>query len=857
MKSNSSSNVREGMYQGSDGKNYMLYNLVDMHGGGDLIPWMRYAIKTGDYSLLDGYLEGAVMVRDMMYNNGKGRIESVSELVKRRNKERNERLGAFSRKKGKGKSGPNILENLDAEVNQQDLKKALKLLDGGKNGKGDAKYREIAWKYESRGSMGETIVGCCLMQASLVHNLLALRLMTMYPPLINDIYISEDYYGLAPIHQAIVNDDSKMLYFLITHGADINQRCYGAFFCPHDQVSSRTDSLEHEYVDVDVETDYQNRMYFGEYPLAFAACVNQIDCFKLLRAKKADPNRQDTNGNTVLHMTVIHENIDMFLLAYESGAKLQVLNKQNLTPLTLSAFLAKKIMFEHLLKIESQVLWERGGTFSISYPLAKIDSIDPDTGDLNDNSVLSLVVYGDSEKHLDLIDGLLEDILKAKWKSFGLKRWIRSLLIFAIHWTCCIAAFLTRPIEMTTVVISGFSLTPEMVPSNDTQYSPDYIKNIQCHLLHYGAQGDLGYARLFFECLSIAFGVGQIVIQSDMIRREGFTKWWKIMRAFPAKIMYFISVILNVLLVPLRFLCFANEIFLTADNVISIICIVLCTVHFLYYCRAIKFIGPFVLMIYTIIMRDLIRFFIIYAVFLMGFSQAFYIVFLAGERIYNQQYEEALKEWNANNVFANGSEDDAPVKHENIMSNPIESLLRLFIATIGEFTTFYRELNAIPERALAVLGKILFMIFEMVVSLMQFNLLIAMMSRTYELIFRTQKEYKRQWAQVILLLEMSLPAKERQDHLLRYSRPIGTDKRKRAFVVIRKAQVLTESERILKMKEEETKRLEKQQVLKRRLRGLMEQTGTTPMPMETGIPTGGTRRRSRRKTEIDGGSRLM
>lgn len=62
-------------------------------------------------------------VRDMMYNGGKGKLESVATLVKRRNKERNERLGAFSRKKGKGKSGPNILDDFNQEANQGDLKK--------------------------------------------------------------------------------------------------------------------------------------------------------------------------------------------------------------------------------------------------------------------------------------------------------------------------------------------------------------------------------------------------------------------------------------------------------------------------------------------------------------------------------------------------------------------------------------------------------------------------------------------------------------------------------------------------------------------------------------------------------------
>lgn len=31
-----------------------IYRLVDMHGGGELIPWMRYAMQSGDPSFIDG-----------------------------------------------------------------------------------------------------------------------------------------------------------------------------------------------------------------------------------------------------------------------------------------------------------------------------------------------------------------------------------------------------------------------------------------------------------------------------------------------------------------------------------------------------------------------------------------------------------------------------------------------------------------------------------------------------------------------------------------------------------------------------------------------------------------------------------
>ncbi|GMR47361.1 hypothetical protein PMAYCL1PPCAC_17556, partial [Pristionchus mayeri] len=83
---------------------------------------------------------------------GRGELFTVTELVKLRNKERNAMLGTFSRKKGKGKSGPNVLDGFNQEgENVGDLKKALKLLDGGgKIGKGESKYRELVWKLDER-----------------------------------------------------------------------------------------------------------------------------------------------------------------------------------------------------------------------------------------------------------------------------------------------------------------------------------------------------------------------------------------------------------------------------------------------------------------------------------------------------------------------------------------------------------------------------------------------------------------------------------------------------------------------------------------------------------------------------------
>ncbi|KHJ94905.1 ankyrin repeat protein [Oesophagostomum dentatum] len=138
-------------------------------------------------------------------------------------------------------------------------------------------------------------------------------------------------------------------------------------------------------------------MYWGELPLSFAACTNNQDCFRLLRAFKADPNMTDTNGNTVLHLTIIHDLPEMFNLAYKSGASLSVRNNLKLTPLALAARLANKGMFSLILECEMDIVWRYGNIVCKAYPLLEIDTIREDDGGLNPNSVLANVVYGVSK----------------------------------------------------------------------------------------------------------------------------------------------------------------------------------------------------------------------------------------------------------------------------------------------------------------------------------------------------------------------------------------------------------------------------------------------------------------------------
>lgn len=63
--------------------------------------------------------------------------------------------------------------------------------------------------------------------------------------------------GENVLHIAIVNEDPSMVRFLLDANVNIHERCFGNFMCPEDQKFSRSDSLDHEWVNVCQTTNYE------------------------------------------------------------------------------------------------------------------------------------------------------------------------------------------------------------------------------------------------------------------------------------------------------------------------------------------------------------------------------------------------------------------------------------------------------------------------------------------------------------------------------------------------------------------------------------------------------------------------
>ena len=63
--------------------------------------------------------------------------------------------------------------------------------------------------------------------------------------------------GENVLHIAIVNEDPAMVKYLLDNGANFHERCIGSFMCPEDQKGSRSDTLNQECVEVNLNTNYE------------------------------------------------------------------------------------------------------------------------------------------------------------------------------------------------------------------------------------------------------------------------------------------------------------------------------------------------------------------------------------------------------------------------------------------------------------------------------------------------------------------------------------------------------------------------------------------------------------------------
>ncbi|KAM3936033.1 transient receptor potential cation channel subfamily V member 3-like [Leptodactylus fuscus] len=399
---------------------------------------------------------------------------------------------------------------------------------------------------------------------------------------INAAYTEENYKGQTALHIAIERRQNKIVKYLLDKGAKVNVRAQGLFFSP----KSRSYGF-----------------YFGETPLALAACTNQPDVVKLLMENsETNITIQDSFGNTVLHALVtvtekdkphnmfIIDIYDQIIRSCKNKFLEGITNNEGLTPMQLAAKKGKLEMLKYILsreikdeenKILSRKLtdWAYGPVSSSVYDLKDVDTS-------SENSILEMLVYNTRiENRHDLLSlEPLHTLLQMKWKKFARNTFLMSFLFY-------------------------------------------FAFNIIFTLLYYRPRGgedlmtlDLSSTRGIFQLIGHVY---IIICATCLIIQEGVAIFWLKLSDLRSvvsdawfHVLFFIQAIL-VVLSTLTYIAGVQEYL-----ALIVIAMALGWTNMLFYTRGFQSLGIYSVMIQKVILNDVLKFLFVYVLFLFGFGLA-------------------------------------------------------------------------------------------------------------------------------------------------------------------------------------------------------------------------------------------
>eukprot|EP01103_Thecamoeba_quadrilineata_P016769 TRINITY_DN5708_c0_g1_i2.p1 TRINITY_DN5708_c0_g1~~TRINITY_DN5708_c0_g1_i2.p1 ORF type:complete len:501 (-),score=70.50 TRINITY_DN5708_c0_g1_i2:30-1532(-) len=427
--------------------------------------------------------------------------------------------------------------------------------------------------------------------------------------------------------------------------------------------------------------------YYGEYPLCFAACSLQMDLVEYLVSQGADINCRDSNGNTVLHLMVIHGLTDMYDKIVEfsktvnkDGMDLnKVKNDEDLNPFTLAAFLGKKEIFAHMLEKRKEKQWSYGPVSCVLDPLEDLDSLCDDKG------ALQYIVENENVELLML--PRIVSLLKKKWDAFAERHFFQRLFFALLFLAIFTITIITRP-------------SAEDRASGEASYFSIVIATIGEFVILLGV--------LYKSFLEIREMSQQGIIDYFSSSGSGFLE-------------NFVSLSFcgtYTIVACLRAVGSDYE-----DGFLAMSALFAWS-YMLFFFLGLRLTGPFVVMIGRMLVADFRKFGSIYVIFLLGFSEAFYILF-----------------------------DETGIIE---LLNRIKSM---FLAMLGAF-----EFDDYMGTRFPFVSVTLLLVYVMVVSILLLNLLVAMMGDTYaKIIEDADKQWHLEWARIIFSIENEMSPAERLD----------------------------------------------------------------------------------------------
>ncbi|XP_065708933.1 transient receptor potential cation channel subfamily V member 2-like isoform X2 [Patagioenas fasciata] len=557
-------------------------------------------------------------------------------------------------------------------------------------------------------------------------------------PLVN-VACSDCYYrGQTALHIAIEKRSLDLVKLLVENGADVHARAHGEFF---------RKKKEGIY------------FYFGELPLSLAACTNQFEVVEYLLNnphQKARIQEQDTQGNTVLHALVMIaddtvENTKFVSATYveilKAGVKVdpackleEIVNYDGLNPLQLAAKTGKVEIFKHIIQREIKepmyrhlsrkfTEWTYGPIHVSLYDLSSLDSFE-------ENSVLEILAYSsDTPKRYEMVVlEPLNKLLQQKWETFAAKRFYFSfvsylsfMIIFtAIAYYQPLRVKPSFPVEFTAggfLWVSGLIII--LLGGIYLIFAQDVREGMT------GANPALGQR----QCDLAVTGAAQARLLGK--RKNGLTTSLYLRRRRQSLKTMCSDSCTEILIFIQAFSLLLSAVLYGASSenyvAVMVFSLLLGWVNMLYYTRGFQRTGIYSVMIQKTILRDLLRFLLVYIIFLFGFATA--LVTLMGD---------------APSVPQNKSLAQVESAGSHAMYGGLLSVsLELFKITIGMGDLDFQE-----HARFRYFVMFLLLLFVILTYILLLNMLIALMSETVTKVSKdSESVWKLQRAIAILEIE--------------------------------------------------------------------------------------------------------